>query len=84
MLCEQAASTSPEAQPPIPIVHYVIDHHTFVEQLDAMLEGRRAVFDVSDPLRVRCHGADGCPADPADVVAAALLRCGGSLSAAMG
>lgn len=38
-----------------------------------MIEDRAACFDTTEPTRIRCHSADGSPADPADVVAAALI-----------
>jgi hypothetical protein len=78
-----AASTPPDAQPPDPVVHVLIDELSFEEAVIAMfgvdtgeriLGGdRRPRAERRDPRRRRCETRDGTPLDPYEVVAAAII-----------
>jgi hypothetical protein len=69
----RAAAANPAAKGPEPVVNVIVPSDVFEEQLAAMVEDRPPVFDTTS-LRLRlCMTSDGCPLDPADAVAAALV-----------
>lgn len=70
---ERAAAAEPGAKSPEPVVNIIIDQHIYDTQLAAMVEGRKARFDASDPLHTRCRTTSGVPIDPADAVVASLV-----------
>jgi hypothetical protein len=68
----QAASTDPTtAVAPLPLVNLVSDQAVYEEQLAALIEGRRVVFDTAD--RPRCATTSGVVVDPAVAVAASVI-----------
>ena len=68
-----AASTTPGAQAPEPVVNIIIDHKTFEEHLAHLADGRPPVTDPTEVDQRRCETTTGIPIDPADAVIAALI-----------
>jgi len=68
-----AASTTPGAQAPEPVLNILIDHTTFEAHLAHLAGGPPPVTDPTAVDRYRCETTTGIPIDPADAVIAALI-----------